>query len=167
MNCAPASVIPQGAGTSEAFQTCALAGSTPGSLLVDGSAYIQQSFGYSYSHVWRNFGIVIAYTIGYIVAAAVFSEIFNYAEPGGNTTTFIKTKEAKRAQKELRKPNDEEQNAPPPVLDEKKAQAGGNSTDEKVEGIAKSETVLTFKDVCVTVQTADGPRMLLDHGKLL
>lgn len=167
MNCAPASIIPQGAGTSEAFQTCALAGSTPGSLLVNGSAYISQSFGYQYSHVWRNFGIVIAYTIAYIAAAAFFSEFFNYAEPGGNTMTFIKTKEAKRAQKEMRKSSDEEQNVVPPVLNEKPAGAGVNGTDEKVEGIAKSETVLTFKDVCVTVQTADGPRMLLDHGEPL
>lgn len=166
MTCAPGSVIPQGAGVTEAFQTCALAGSTPGSILVNGSAYISQSFGYQYSHVWRNFGIVIAYTIFYIFAAAFFSEFFNYAEPGGNTMTFIKTKEAKRAQKEMQKSSDEEQMAVPPVLDEKNAKnAGVAGTDEKVEGITKSETVLTFKDVCVTVQTADGPRMLLDHGE--
>lgn len=80
--------------------------------------------------------------------------------------TFVKTKEAKRAQRELRKSSDEEQKAVPPVLDEKNAPANGASgTDEKIEGIAESETVLTFKDICVTVQTADGPKMLLDHGE--
>lgn len=164
MECAPASIIPQVAGATEAFQTCAVAGSTPGSTVVAGSAYIAQSFGYTYSHLWRNLGILLAYIIGYVVAAAIFSEIFDFAEPGGNTMTFIKTKEAKRAQRELRKPVDEEQKAVPQALNDTEA-GSAVATQEKVEGITPSETVLTFKDICVTVDTVDGPKLLLDRGE--
>lgn len=42
-----------------ANQACAgTQGSTPGSAIVIGSQYMEQNFGYKWSHTWRNFGFV-------------------------------------------------------------------------------------------------------------
>lgn len=42
-------------------QMCALPGSKTGSDVVTGTDYMHVAFQYSYSHVWRNFGILIAW----------------------------------------------------------------------------------------------------------
>lgn len=72
--CDPMQTVPNIPGADPAFQTCFLQGAEPGSTVVSGSAYIEQSFGYSYANVWRNFGIVIAYTIGCTFILLVYHE---------------------------------------------------------------------------------------------
>jgi ABC-type multidrug transport system permease subunit len=37
---------------------CTMAGSTPGSTEVVGTTYLSQGLDFSYSHVWRNLGII-------------------------------------------------------------------------------------------------------------
>lgn len=54
-------LIPTGpgyAGISSANQVCTTAGSAPGQVIIDGSAYMLANFGYKWSHTWRNFGFV-------------------------------------------------------------------------------------------------------------
>ena len=51
-----ASLIPQGAGyegISLDNQVCTTVGSVTGQAFVNGNAYVNLSFGYSYSHLWR------------------------------------------------------------------------------------------------------------------
>jgi ABC-type multidrug transport system permease subunit len=62
--CSAQQIVPNIPGADPAFQTCYLQGATSGSLTVSGANYISTSFGYSYANVWRNFAIVIAFTIG-------------------------------------------------------------------------------------------------------
>lgn len=45
-------------GITPANQVCTTAGGEPGSATVDGLAYLQTNFGYSWGNVWRNFGFV-------------------------------------------------------------------------------------------------------------
>jgi len=42
-------------------QGCILPGAVPGSTVVDGEAYLYAQLQYSYSHLWRNVGIIIAF----------------------------------------------------------------------------------------------------------
>ncbi|KIW94662.1 uncharacterized protein Z519_04639 [Cladophialophora bantiana CBS 173.52] len=55
-------------------RACSAAGALPGADYVDGGYYIAAAFGYDHSHLWRNFGILIAYiiffTITYFLAAS-------------------------------------------------------------------------------------------------
>lgn len=75
------SVVPSGPGYSGVGgegRVCSAVGSTPGSLMVSGDAFIQQSYQYTASHRWRNFGILWAFFIGlgavYIVATGECDE---------------------------------------------------------------------------------------------
>lgn len=97
--CAPATTIPNLPGADPANQVCAIAGAQPGSLLVNGADYIQANFSYSYSHVWRNFGIVIAYGVGYVIAAAVFSELIDYGKQASGLV-FARKRGAGKPRKE-------------------------------------------------------------------
>jgi ATP-binding cassette subfamily G (WHITE) protein 2 (SNQ2) len=62
LNVPCASLVPTGpsyAGITPANQVCAgTQGATPGSAIVIGSQYMEQNFGYKWSHTWRNFGFV-------------------------------------------------------------------------------------------------------------
>jgi ATP-binding cassette subfamily G (WHITE) protein 2 (SNQ2) len=55
-------VVPAGPGYDNVpleNKVCTTVGSVPGQTTVDGNTFIKLSYGYSYSHVWRNFGIVV------------------------------------------------------------------------------------------------------------
>ncbi|KAJ7170941.1 pleiotropic drug resistance ABC transporter [Mycena crocata] len=73
-----ASLVPQGPGyanVSLANQVCATVGSVAGQNFVDGNLFIAASYGYSYSNEWMNFGIVVAFGIGFITILLVLTEL--------------------------------------------------------------------------------------------
>ena len=56
--CNPSQIVPNGPGyDNPAYQGCAFTGAEVGSLNVPGSKYLDVSFNYSRSHLWRNFGV--------------------------------------------------------------------------------------------------------------
>lgn len=60
MKCDPSMIVPFGEARDIAYQTCALAGSKPGSLIVQGSDFLGESFGYTHHHLWRNVGVIVS-----------------------------------------------------------------------------------------------------------
>ncbi|TIA87647.1 hypothetical protein E3P99_03058 [Wallemia hederae] len=159
LSCEPGSIVPSGVpGAEEQYQTCAFQGSVPGSLTIPGDNYINTAFGYSFSHVWPNFGYIMAYTIGYLLATAIFSEIFDFSGGGGGVTVFAKTKKGKATAKETEKTltGDLETGKASRFTDEKAA-----PVDVKPNSI-KSAADFTFQNVSYTVPTPDGDRKLLN-----
>ncbi|KIW28533.1 hypothetical protein, variant 2 [Cladophialophora immunda] len=70
-------LVPSGPGYSNASaanQVCAVTGSHPGQRFVSGDDYIELSFDYHHSDVWRNVGILCAFLCGFVVALAVATE---------------------------------------------------------------------------------------------
>ncbi|KAI9448645.1 ABC-2 type transporter-domain-containing protein [Russula earlei] len=85
-------LIPSGTGyenVSLANQVCGTLGSIPGQKDVDGNRFIELSYNYSYSHVWRNFGIVIAFGIAFVIALLAFTE-YNTHIPGEKSVILFK-----------------------------------------------------------------------------
>jgi ATP-binding cassette subfamily G (WHITE) protein 2 (SNQ2) len=95
--CSPSQIVPFNEARDVTYQSCAFAGNKPGSLSVEGPDYLNASFGYSHTHLWRNIGIVIAFTVLYIIPTIVVSELLPFAGSGGGNTVFAPTKEARRA----------------------------------------------------------------------
>lgn len=149
IQCAANAIVPGGNGYGLPYQTCTLTGSSPGSLVVPGSSYIGTSFGYSRSNLWRNFGIVIAYTVLYIVIAAVASELFLFVPAGASLHQF----------KKIRKhANDKDETA-----ETNEVSSSGSSETEGVDALVKSESVFTFKDLCYEVDYEGSRKTLLDQ----
>ncbi|KIW94024.1 uncharacterized protein Z519_05340 [Cladophialophora bantiana CBS 173.52] len=163
MDCSPSNLIPRGPYAQPGYQGCSLPGATMGSTRVSGDAYFQTSFGYSRSHLWRNFGVVIAFTVLYILITAFASEIFSFAGGGGGALVFKKTRKAKKMIGEKTKDTDEEKAVTPvepsssgtsEILKEEK--------DAIVGGIAKSESIFTWENVEYEVPYQGGKRKLLN-----
>jgi ATP-binding cassette subfamily G (WHITE) protein 2 (SNQ2) len=159
MQCSPSQLVPQGPGVDPAYQGCALTGAPPNSNTVPGADYLQTSFNYSRSNLWRNFGVVIAFAVLYLVVTVVGTETLSFVKSGGGALVFKKSKRAKKAVKE-------------DSIDEEKVVAGeasGNSSDtataneeEALESISSSESVFTWKDVEYTVPYQGGERKILN-----
>jgi ATP-binding cassette subfamily G (WHITE) protein 2 (PDR) len=62
-----AAFIPAYPGVAGNTQVCSTVGATAGSNVVDGDAYINQSYAYYASNKWRNFGILLAFMFAFFI----------------------------------------------------------------------------------------------------
>ncbi|KDR82402.1 hypothetical protein GALMADRAFT_56996 [Galerina marginata CBS 339.88] len=85
-------LVPQGpnyANITLQNQVCTTVGSLPGELRVQGSRFIYLSFGYTFQHIWRNFGILVAFGVAFITALLFFTEV-NTKSTGLSTIVLYK-----------------------------------------------------------------------------
>ncbi|KAF8557465.1 pleiotropic drug resistance ABC transporter [Imleria badia] len=85
-------LVPSGPGYENATlanQVCAIVGSQPGMVTVPGDAYTYVSFGYSFSNLWRNFGILWVFCFG-LLATLLFFTQHNKRTARDNTVTLYK-----------------------------------------------------------------------------
>ncbi|KAI1268212.1 ABC-2 type transporter-domain-containing protein [Xylariaceae sp. FL1019] len=161
MECGPEQLVPRGSNVQEGFRCgCSLAGAEIGSTQVSGGDYLSTQFGYSRSHLWRNFGVLIAFTILYILITIVATELFSFAPSDGGQYLFRKSRQAKL---QTRKAGDEENLDPTPDLS---TSPSGNSAtlreDEALQELSSSDSIFTWRDVEYTVPYLGGQRKLLN-----
>jgi len=170
MECAPEQLVPQGPGVNPAYQGCALAGARVDAAAVQGEAYYSTQFNYTRSHLWRNFGVLIAFTVLYLIVTVLAAEFVSFKSAGGGALIFKKSKRAKQQVKAV-------DTGP---ADEEKAGSSGDSNssgskdktmgespndqgteDEALEQITKSDSIFTWRDVNYSVPYLGGERQLL------
>lgn len=84
-------LVPSGPGyenVSFENQVCAFSGSIPGNEFVSGDNYLSVAYDYSWSHAWRNFGIVIGFWIFFLGVGALFTEFLRPMSGGGDVLLF-------------------------------------------------------------------------------
>jgi ABC-type multidrug transport system permease subunit len=69
MPCVSPDLVPLGPNATSQYQSCSLVGSTPGSSIVSGDAYIGETFGYTRNHLWRNIGFMSAFFVFFLALA--------------------------------------------------------------------------------------------------
>lgn len=67
---------------------CTAVGSVPAQATVNGDRYVFLSFGYEYSHLWRNFGVVVAFGIFFIACYLLFSQLNTGSSTDSAVTLF-------------------------------------------------------------------------------
>ena len=170
MDCAQEQLVPQGPGVNPQYQGCALAGAQIDAKSVQGDAYLQAQYEYSRSNLWRNFGVVLAFTVFYILITVFATETFSFSAGGGGALIYKKTKKAKQQVKEAA-PADEEKGAAATDSDtstKKETGLGDSPTSETAEEealqqITKSESIFTWRDVSYKVPYLGGERQLLNN----
>ncbi|CDF89040.1 ZYBA0S03-07778g1_1 [Zygosaccharomyces bailii CLIB 213] len=171
-------LVPSGAGyenVANENRVCAFMGSQKGQSWVLGDDYLKSQYGYKYWHMWRNWGIMFIFLVGYIVVKAVITEIKRPVKGGGDALIFKKG--TRRAAAKEPGPGDLE------ALDQMKLQgdarekfssgsdlmrgdatdAGAvDSSDEVFEGF-QSKGIFIWREVCYTIPYMGSERVLLDH----
>jgi ATP-binding cassette subfamily G (WHITE) protein 2 (SNQ2) len=162
IQCEAPYLVPQGPNAAPQYQSCTIMGSVPGQTTVSGAAYVETSFQYSGSHLWRNVGILFAFWIFFLAMTMLGQELQKPNAGGGAVTIFKRGQAPKSVQKAMEKGST--------PLDEEKAANGGNekledggsdSDKPEVKGIAKNEAVFTYQNVNYTIPTKEGERKLL------
>lgn len=150
MTCEPSSLVPSGPGYGDiAHQTCTLQGSSPGSALVSGTSYLSTAFSYEVSDLWRNFGILVALIVAFLIANAWLGETISWGV-GGRTITFYQKEDGERT-----KLNE--------ALMARKQKRQNKEVDESSSNlIITSKAVLTWEDLNYNVPTPSGTRRLLN-----
>jgi ABC-type multidrug transport system fused ATPase/permease subunit len=136
---------------------CAIAGALAGQRTVLGDDYIA-TFGYYYSHVWRNFGILCAFLVFfmalYFVATEINSSTTSTAEAlvfrRGHVPAYLNGGSVKGAA------NDVEMTAPPGSTKE-------STQSDEVNMIPPQKDIFTWKEVVYDIEINGEPRRLLDH----
>lgn len=165
MDCVPPSLVPQGPGARPPYQSCTLAGSTPGSTVVNGGAYIRAAFSYTRDHLWRNFGFLWLFFLFFLACTCLAMERMKPNAEGGAITTFKRGQIPKAVENNIqtggRKGQDVEKLG---ELPEKGMSSDASHDDGNVmEKLAKNETVFTFQDINYTIPYEGGERKLLQH----
>ncbi|KAG1782156.1 P-loop containing nucleoside triphosphate hydrolase protein [Suillus placidus] len=85
-------LVPQGLGyenVSLVNQVCTTVGSQPGQVLVDGNIYVALTFDFWYSQLWRNFGVLCAFYLGFLAILLVATE-FNTSSASDSAVVLFK-----------------------------------------------------------------------------
>ncbi|KIJ59901.1 hypothetical protein HYDPIDRAFT_32776 [Hydnomerulius pinastri MD-312] len=85
-------LVPQGPGYENitlANQVCTTVGSQPGMATVDGNTFAYLSYGYEYSNLWKNFGIICVFAVGFLAILLTATEL-NTASAFDTAVTLFK-----------------------------------------------------------------------------
>ncbi|KAK4451243.1 ABC-2 type transporter-domain-containing protein [Podospora aff. communis PSN243] len=161
IDCAPNQLVPQGPGIEFVNQGCAIAGAVPGGSGVEGDDYLTSQFDYSRANLWRNFGVLVAFSVLYLLVTVIATELISFVGPGAGALVF---KKPSRAQKKAKKSR---------MADEEKGGSAGDSSglstpqrthtqDEVLGSLERSDRIFTWEDLTYTVPTPQGPKRLLN-----
>ncbi|KAJ9490393.1 hypothetical protein VN97_g2891 [Penicillium thymicola] len=146
------SYVPSYADLSGDAFSCTAAGSVAGSRTVNGDRYIALNYSYSYSHVWRNFGILMAFLVGFMLIYFVASELNSATTSTAEALVFRRGHEPAK----FKSGSDVESTEP------SKAPAAG--TEDKGMGAMEAQTdTFTWRDVSYDIEIKGEPRRLLDN----
>jgi hypothetical protein len=164
------SIVPSGPGYTEAGGNfvCAVAGAVTGQATVSGDAYLESSFQYSYSHIWRNLGFMFAFMIFFLFVYLLATELNASTSSSAEVLVFRRgrvPKELIAAEKATK--GDEEA----PALAGATAATGLRKSDadlekeqnQQVQALAPQTDIFTWKDVCYDIKIKGQPRRLLDN----
>lgn len=158
--CQSNSLIPAGPTyNNSTYQTCASKGTSLGQLSLNGDAYLASEFGFSFSNLGRNFGILILFTIGLSLLNMWLAETVDWASGGGAALEFARSgRELKSTYK-----SDEETTDELRVNDEVDGDAAKVSTSRQEETKpVGSSSIFTWRNLNYQVSHKHGMKQLLE-----
>jgi ATP-binding cassette, subfamily G (WHITE), member 2, PDR len=135
---------------------CSGNGAVAGQTYIDGDAYINSSFGYFHSHLWRNFGIVLAFFLVFLVAYIVASEIVTAKPSKGEILVFPRGK-IPAFVKNVNRGDD-----PETAMHEKHEVA--IEGHDQTAAIVKQTSIFQWQDICFDIKIKGQSRRFLDHS---
>ncbi|CAJ2513218.1 Uu.00g013370.m01.CDS01 [Anthostomella pinea] len=167
MQCDPSQLVPQGPNVQPGYQGCALAGAGLNAASVPGTEYLTTTFNYTRAHLWRNFGVVIAFTVLYILVTIFATEKFSFSNEGGGALIFKKSRKAKQQAKKAAASTDVEKNEASGSSGSSETKMGDSPAtskeqDEAMNQLTRSESIFTWRDVSFTVPYLGGEKRLLN-----
>ncbi|KPI38214.1 ATP-dependent permease PDR15 [Cyphellophora attinorum] len=156
--CAPESLVPSYPSSSNF--ACAVPGAQPDTRVVSGDAWVSSSYGYSYSHLWRNLGIAFGYLFFFITTYLVAVEI----NPGLDTQAQRLIFRDRKAVKGAFQHDPEAVSVHTETSRDKYRikELPRSGSDSQVAPERHSKGVLTWEDLTLDIPHDSGTKRLLD-----
>lgn len=164
--CVGHNLIPAGPGyENSTYSACAgVGGAKPGENFVTGDDYLR-SLSYSYTYLWRNFGIVWAWWALFVFITIVMTS--RWKAPGDSGPSLVIPRENMKHVKPNQHGDVEDQisretlhtDTTPAEL----SSATKDEPDDVIQGnLVRNTSIFTWKNLTYTVKTPSGDRVLLD-----
>ncbi|PYH42416.1 pleiotropic drug resistance family ABC transporter [Aspergillus saccharolyticus JOP 1030-1] len=135
------------------YRICSTVGSTAGSTVVSGTAYLQESYNYTTGHEWRNLGILIGFMCFFCFTYLVSTEYISEQKSKGEVLLF-------RRGHRSSVPAVGDAEALPGPGGAVQTEAGGDRADVKIQ---KQTAIFHWEDVCYDITIKGENRRILDH----
>lgn len=135
---------------------CSGNGAVAGQDYINGDIYLNTSFEYYNSHLWRNFGIIVAFFVFFLAAYIATSELVRAKPSKGEILVFPRGKIPAFA-KTIKRQDDPES---PPIYEQHQLE---KEADERAAAITKQTSIFHWQDVCYDIKIKGQPRRILDN----
>ncbi|KAK2043610.1 ABC-2 type transporter [Colletotrichum somersetense] len=133
---------------------CSAIGAVAGQRTVSGDAFIEINYQYYYTHVWRNFGILLAFLFVFMIIYFVTTELNSSTSSTSEVLVFRRGHVLPHLQN----------GASRSVTNEEMAVASKEQeSDGNVKSITPQKNIFTWRDVVYDIEIKGEPRRLLDN----
>ncbi|OOF95061.1 hypothetical protein ASPCADRAFT_147116 [Aspergillus carbonarius ITEM 5010] len=138
---------------------CSAVGAVAGRRTVSGDKYIWATYKYTYDHVWRNFGILIAFLVGWMIVYFAAAQFIAYSNVIVETPLFRRGNEP--AFKHGADHDGDEESGRPSMSANQDTTT--NVQDNALLSNIPRREILTWRDVTYDIDTAGGDHRVLDQ----
>ncbi|RAH51169.1 ABC-transporter [Aspergillus brunneoviolaceus CBS 621.78] len=135
---------------SGSYFICGEKGAIAGELFVSGDRYLSVSYGYEYQHLWRNFGILCAFTIAFLAFYLVATELNSRSFSGAQSLLFRHGHVPLAFQQYIQEPGASVLTAP-------------QDKEETEPPLPPHRDTFTWRNVCYDIEIQKEKRRLLDN----
>ncbi|KGO62913.1 CDR ABC transporter [Penicillium expansum] len=151
-----AAIVPAGGpydSVSMEHRICSTVGAQSGSTNVSGSLYLEQSFAYLKGHLWRNFGILIAFMLFFMFTYLLGTEYISEKKSKGEVLLFRRGHQPTHTSGE----GDLEKSSQPSAV------AKTDESPPQASAIQRQTAIFQWEDVCYDIKIKGEPRRILDN----
>ncbi|KAM0430113.1 hypothetical protein ACHAPT_006119 [Fusarium lateritium] len=146
------SIIPAYTPLSGDSWICSAVGAVAGEYTVNGDSFIETNYKYSYSHVWRNLGILFAFLIGFMIIYFVATELNSKTASKAEVLVFQRGHVPAHLQGSVDRS----------VVNEELA-VSRDSDAGTLPAMEPQTDIFTWKDLVYDIEIKGEPRRLLDN----
>ncbi|CAI5760584.1 unnamed protein product [Candida verbasci] len=161
MQCVGSYLTPSGPGyqnLASGEQTCSFVGSVAGQNWISGDSYLKLAYTYSFSHVWRNLGILIGFLAFFLTINALGTECIKPISGGGDKLLYLKGKVPEHIMlSSEKKEGDIEEGPEPDNLEKMEPEVKPSDEDLRVKDI------FVWKDIDYVIPYDGAQRKLLQN----
>ena len=137
---------------------CSGKGAVTGQGYIDGDAFLEASYGYLASHLWRNLGIIFAFFFFFLGTYIAAVELIKAKPSKGEVLVFPRGKIPSWMKKA--KPVDQDPEAAEVVNEKQAVETAGHN---QIASLVKQTSIFHWENVCYDIKIKNNPRRILDE----
>ena len=157
----PSTKVPGYENVDPESRVCTSVGAVAGQNYIDGDVYLRSAYGYEWRHAWRNWGVVVAFTVFFLFLYMMAAEVVSENRSKGEVLVYRRGKNPTVKMQAGKRSHDMESATPSigPIATSEHT----NHTDGDPSRLQRQTSVFQWHNVCYEVHVNGKPRQILDR----